>query len=70
MHSHGSKNRGEHFSHNGFIIGKDRHLLIKEVDELHGIRPRIVNGECRLREPMRKFGLVNPPDEGWFRNLL
>jgi len=48
----------------GFIISMDRHLLIKVVDVLYGISPSIVNGELRLRKLMRKFGLVNPLDEG------
>ena len=47
----------------------DRHLLIKVADMLHEINPPIVNGKRRLRKTMRKFGLVNPPDESWLRNL-
>ena len=60
----------EHFAHQGFVLGIDKHSLIEMAHMLHRVCSPIVNGECWLMETPRRSYLFNPTCEWRLGNLV
>ena len=60
----------KHFTHQGFVLGMDRHSLVEVAHMLYRICSAVVNGECWLVESPREYCPLNVACERQSGNLV
>ena len=69
-HRHGFQTRWEYLEHQGFIFRVDSHSLIEMAHMFNRVCSTVVDGECWLMEPPRKYCPFNLAREGQLGNLV
>ena len=69
-HRHGFQTRWEYLEHQGFIFRVDNHSLIEVAHMFNRVCSTVVDGECWLMEPPRKYCPFNLAREGQLGNLV